>query len=149
MKRIDVSQALLATTATTVGIALVTLVALTTSTGQLFASNQIARQEGLVCTVCHDKPGSKLLTDQGKYYELMRSLDGYREVHSAFGSCTGCHVRKPGSKELTRTGRQFAAVVHDMEGLRIFLQQNHPAVDRKWVHREPPPSPPPAEKPPR
>jgi hypothetical protein len=125
---------------------------LTVVGGQAYASNQIAQSEGLACTACHDKPGSKLLTDQGKYYEQMRSLDGYREVNAVFGSCTSCHVKKPGSKQLTRTGRQFAAVVHDMPGLRIFLAQNHPSVDRKWVKPAPavPPAPPkPEEKPPR
>ena len=117
--------------------------------GRSYASNQIARSEGLACTVCHDKPGSKLLTDRGKYYELMRSLDGYREINAVFGNCTGCHVKKPGSKQLTRTGQQFAAVVHDMPGLRLFLSQHHPAVDRKWV-QDPAAAPPkPEEKPPR
>jgi len=126
--------------------------ALTIAGGQAYASNQIARSEGLACTVCHDKPGSKLLTDPGKYYEQMRSLNGYREVNAVFGSCTGCHVKKPGSKQLTRTGQQFAAVVHDMPGLRIFLAQNHPSVDRKWVKSAPavrPAPQKPEEKPPR
>jgi hypothetical protein len=102
------------------------------------ASNAIAHSEGLTCTVCHDKPGSKLLTDRGKYYEAVGTLDGYDRVHYAFGSCTSCHVRKPGSTKLTRTGQEFAAVVHDMRGLKQFLDQHHPPVRRTWVEEKRP-----------
>lgn len=90
------------------------------------ASNKIAAEEGLQCTVCHDKPGSKLLTDRGKYYEEMRSLDGYDEVVAAFSECTACHVNKPGSKKLTQRGRNFELAVRDMEGLRQWLKESHP-----------------------
>ena len=89
------------------------------------ASNAIAQKEGLACTVCHDKPGSKLLTDRGKYYEALGSLEGYDSIVT-FAACTDCHVRKPGSQKLTRTGKRFADVVHDMEGLRTWLKENHP-----------------------
>jgi formate-dependent nitrite reductase cytochrome c552 subunit len=89
------------------------------------ASNAIAQKQGLNCTVCHDKPGSKLLTDRGKYYEALGSLEGYDSVVT-FAACTDCHTRKPGSHKLTRTGKRFADVVHDMEGLRAWLQKNHP-----------------------
>jgi len=94
--------------------------------GQAQASNQIAKRENLDCTVCHDKPGSKLLTDGGKYYEEMRTLHGYDEVVSAFSQCTSCHVKKPGSKELTERGERYSWVVKDMEGLRQWLKENHP-----------------------
>jgi cytochrome c553 len=90
------------------------------------ASNEIAETENLVCTECHDKPGSKLLTDQGKYYELMRTLEGYDEVTEIFGQCTSCHVRKPGSLKLTPMGRRFAGLVDDMDGLRDLLNKEHP-----------------------
>ncbi|MFL6199331.1 MAG: hypothetical protein ACJ76J_09155 [Thermoanaerobaculia bacterium] len=90
------------------------------------ASNKIAQQEGLQCTVCHDKPGSKLLTDRGKYYEEMRTLDGYDEVVAAFSECTACHVSKPGSKKMTDKGRAFAFAVRDMEGLKQWLRESHP-----------------------
>jgi cytochrome c553 len=90
------------------------------------ASNEIAESENLVCTKCHDKPGSKLLTDQGKYYELMRTLEGYEEVTEIFGKCTSCHVRKPGSLKLTDMGRRFAGLVEDMDGLRELLDKEHP-----------------------
>ena len=89
------------------------------------ASNAIAKAEGLTCTTCHDKPGSRLLTDRGKYYEQMRTLAGYDKV-IAFAECTACHVRKPGSTKLTATGRHFAAAVGDMRGLRQWLEENHP-----------------------
>lgn len=90
------------------------------------ASNTIAAREGLACTKCHDKPGSKLLTDRGKYYELMSSLEGYDEIQATFGKCTACHVRKPGSAKLTRKGRQFQWMVQDMEGLKRLLLTEHP-----------------------
>lgn len=90
------------------------------------ASNQIAEREGLQCTVCHDKPGSKLLTDRGKYYEEMRTLDGYDEVVAAFSECTACHVSKPGSKKMTDRGRAFGFAVRDMEGLKQWLRETHP-----------------------
>lgn len=90
------------------------------------ASNKIAQSEGLQCTVCHDKPGSKLLTDRGVYYEKMRTLDGYDEVVAAFSECTACHVNKPGSKKMTDRGRAFAFAVRDMEGLKQWLRESHP-----------------------
>lgn len=101
------------------------------------ASNAIAHKEnGLACTVCHDKPGSKLLTDRGKYYEAVGTLAGYDRVHYAFGNCTSCHVAKPGSARLTRTGAEFAAVVHDMQGLKDFLDRNHPPIRRTWTQEK-------------
>ena len=93
------------------------------------ASNDIAAKEGLACTVCHDKPGSRLLTDKGKYYEALGSLDGYDQV-AAFSECTGCHVRKPGSHKLTANGKRFFWAVQDMEGLRKWLEENHPGLKK-------------------
>lgn len=90
------------------------------------ASNRIAAQEGLPCMTCHDKPGSRLLTDRGKYYEAVGTLDGYDEVVAAFSECTGCHVSKPGSLKLTETGKAFAVAVNDMVGLRQWVKENHP-----------------------
>jgi len=104
---------------------------------QAQASNDIARREGLQCTVCHDKPGSKLLTSKGLYYQQIGSLDGYERV-VAFGDCASCHDERPGSKKLTPTGRRFLRVVKDMKGLRIWLRQNHPGMTP-----EPEPAPPP------
>ncbi len=80
----------------------------------------------LECVACHDKPGSKLLTDKGKYFELMRSLDGYEDLEKAFSGCTDCHVKKPGSKKLTREGKKFSSSIKDMEGLREWLKTAHP-----------------------
>lgn len=90
------------------------------------ASKQIAEREDLQCTVCHARPGSKRLTDRGKYYEKLRTLDGYDEVIAAFSECTACHVNKPGSKKLTDRGRAFQFAVRDMEGLRLWLRESHP-----------------------
>lgn len=115
------------------GLALTTAMALswTAGGGRAQASNQIALKEGLPCTVCHDKPGSKLLTDQGMYYQEMRTLKGYNDVVVAFSQCTSCHVKKPGSKRLTERGERYKWVVGDMEGLRQWLWENHPVVKRE------------------
>lgn len=90
------------------------------------ASKAIAQQEDLACTSCHDKPGSKLLTDQGVYYEAMGSLEGYEMVKSKFDKCTTCHSKKPGSAKLTETGKKYKFVAEDMEDLRIWLMDQHP-----------------------
>jgi hypothetical protein len=97
--------------------------------GDAAATKAIAEAEGgLTCTVCHDKPGSKLYTDEGKYYEAMGTLDGYDEVIDAFSACTTCHVRKPGSEKLTRQGREFSRVIRDMEELKEWVLSEHPPV---------------------
>lgn len=90
------------------------------------ASEKIATDTGKSCTSCHDKPGSKLLTDTGKYYETLRTLDGYDRVKESFGRCTACHVRRPGSTKLTAKGRQFAGLVKDMPGLYQWMREGHP-----------------------
>jgi hypothetical protein len=125
-------------------LALTAVLALAWATGgrEAQASNKIARKEGLACTVCHDKPGSRLLTDRGKYYEEMHSLNGYDAVISAFSQCTSCHVKQPGSKTLTPNGKRFAGVVHDMPGLRQWLQESHPGLKSEPL---PPTSQPPPQ----
>lgn len=94
--------------------------------GTALASKKIATNTGKSCTSCHDKPGSKLLTDTGKYYETMHSLEGYDQVKASFGRCTSCHDRKPGSKKLTKKGRQFGEMVKDMAGLEQWMKEGHP-----------------------
>lgn len=106
-------------------LALALLITLVTP-GPALATNEIAKTEGLACTACHDKPGSKLLTDKGKYYELMGSFEGYDTVIEVFGSCTTCHVKKPGSHKLTREGRKFAEVMENMEAFRTWVKASHP-----------------------
>jgi hypothetical protein len=91
------------------------------------ASNAIAKQEAVACTTCHDKPGSKLLTSKGKYYELKRTLEGHDQLIAAFGPCTNCHVRRPGSAKLTREGRQLRDLGKDMAGLERWLVAGHTA----------------------
>lgn len=109
-----------------ISIALLLAAALVAGLGTpVQASNQIAQETGLTCTECHDKPGSRRLTDKGLYYEATRTLEGYQQI-TDFAECTSCHVRKPGSKRLTATGRRFAAAVKDMNGLRRWLEENHP-----------------------
>jgi len=103
------------------------VLALALPAGAVLGSEKLAKQTGKECTTCHDKPGSKLLTDAGKYFEMMRTLDGYDDIHSSFGHCTSCHVRRPGSKQLTRKGKQFQSSVKDMAELREWVRQNHPA----------------------
>jgi hypothetical protein len=94
--------------------------------GSAYATKAIASKEEASCTTCHDKPGSKLMTDRGKYYELMGSFDGYDQVTDSFGQCTACHVRKPGSAKLTKQGKQYKSIATDMEGLRDYLMEPHP-----------------------
>ena len=114
----------------------VLLAALFTATPAL-ASEEIAKAEGdLTCTVCHDKPGSKLYTDKGKYYELMGSLDGYDAILAVFQKCTTCHVRKPGSKKLTPEGRRFARVMGDMSDLEQWVLSSHPPVSPEDVDKK-------------
>ncbi len=90
------------------------------------STEEFAQVENLQCTVCHDKPGSVLLTSKGVYYELMTTLQGYDRIHEVFGDCTTCHVNKPGNTDMTPAGERFKALVGDMHGLREFLKQEHP-----------------------
>ena len=90
------------------------------------AGENLSKEEGVSCTTCHDKPGSKLLTDKGKYYELMRTFDGFDEIKSTFGRCTHCHIAKPGSKKLTAEGREMAKVANGMPELREWIRSQHP-----------------------
>lgn len=101
------------------------------------ATEAIGKTKNLECTVCHDKPGSKLLTDKGKYYEVVGSLSGFEELRLNFGECTVCHAAKPGSQTLTKAGKQFQRAFADMEDLRAFVMKEHPV-----LVPEPPASPP-------
>lgn len=109
-------------------LALLTSVALVTAAA---ASEKLAQDTGKSCTACHDKPGSKLLTDPGKYFETTRSFEGYDRLRESFGQCTACHVRRPGSKKLTKKGQQFAEFARDMAGVRKAMADGHPAVPAK------------------
>ena len=91
----------------------------------ILATDEIAKENDLKCAACHDKAGSKLLTDKGLYFEATGSLEGYDELTESFGQCTQCHVRKPGSTKLTKTGNQVAEVVDDMGELREWLKKGH------------------------
>ena len=119
MKRISIITAVI----------LIAVVALVVQVQTASATKAIGQQEGMDCTACHDKPGSKLMTDQGKYYELMGSLDGYDQLETDFNKCTTCHVKKPGSKKLTKTGKKYQSLTEDMDGLKDWLMQPHPTPD--------------------
>jgi hypothetical protein len=93
------------------------------------ATEDLCEQMDMKCTQCHDKAGSKLLTDQGVYFEAKGTLDGYAQVKSSFGKCTTCHVRKPGSTKLTKKGKELASVVDNMDELREWLKKNHPETE--------------------
>ena len=97
----------------------------------VLATEDLCEQMDMKCTQCHDKAGSKLLTDRGVYYESMRTVDGYDEVKSSFGKCTTCHARKPGSTKLTKQGKEFASVVDNMTELQEWLTTNHPETESK------------------
>jgi len=107
------------------------VVAALCSATAVIATDEIAEQQDLKCTACHDKPGSKLLTDKGIYFESSRTLDGFDEVKGTFGKCTTCHVRKPGSTKLTKKGKELADVVDNMEELRAWLAENHPEAKKE------------------
>ena len=94
--------------------------------GVATAKDDYSDELSVACTVCHDKPGSKLLTDKGKYYEATGSFEGYDEVKTAFASCTECHVKRPGSAEMTEKGKKFSELVEDMDGLRQWVEKEHP-----------------------
>lgn len=112
-------------------IAIVLAVALLVPVAATRASDSIGKETGAACTACHDKPGSKRLTDRGKYFELMQSFDGYDQLRTSFGRCTSCHVRNPGSKKLTRRGQQLAEQAKDMHELREWIRAGHPTPPAK------------------
>jgi hypothetical protein len=105
--------------------------------GPAEASKEIAEKTELACTACHDKPGSKLLTDQGKYYEAMGSLEGYDTVMQVFGSCTHCHVRQPGSQKLTPAGRKFSEMMQGMSAFQDWVRAAHPVLAPEASQPEP------------
>ncbi len=107
----------------TIGVA---LVAAALTAGASLANERIASTTKTTCTSCHDKPGSKRLTDTGKYYETVKTLDGYAALNASFGRCTTCHDTKPGSQKLTRRGTQFAAFAKDMPALNQWMREGHP-----------------------
>ena len=108
------------------GVVCVPAIAILLLAGGAVATEEAAESEGAVCTACHDKPGSKRLTDRGKFFESTRSLAGYAEIEASFGQCTFCHRRKAGSKKLTRAGEGFAEVLGNMEGLVEWVRDRHP-----------------------
>lgn len=91
------------------------------------ANQEIADREGAECVTCHVDAESQELTDEGMFYELMGSFEGFELLQEKFDECTACHVGKPGSKELTYTGEKYKWVADDMEGIRVWLMQQHPA----------------------
>ena len=86
---------------------LVAIVAASFLVSTAWATPEMAKKEGLKCTVCHDKAGSKLLTSKGMYYELKGTLDGYKELISEYKKCTTCHSKEPGNKTLTPKGTEM------------------------------------------
>jgi len=93
----------------------------------IWATEEIAQQESLECQVCHPDQGAELLTDQGRYYQYMGSLDSFDQVMGKFGSCIYCHVQEADSVKLTREGQRFRWMMEDMEGLKAWLEENHPS----------------------
>ncbi len=91
------------------------------------ANERIAADTRKDCTACHDKPGSKRLTDAGKYFETQKTLDGFDAIQTSFGHCTACHDTKPGSTKLTAKGTQFSAFAKDMPALTEWMKANHPS----------------------
>lgn len=109
-----------------IGIAFVTAVFVLAGISTIGSPKIVMELEEKVdCTVCHVKEGEKLLTDQGKYYETLRTLEGYDKLTEKFGNCSHCHKRYPGSKKLTKEGKRVRRVVRDMEGLFEWLKEGH------------------------
>lgn len=111
---------------TILGAVLLALLAAVAS--PLHASEEVAEQMSLECAVCHQESdeANLLLTDQGKYYQLMETLEGFDLVMEQFGHCNYCHVPEAGSKALTREGLRFEWMMEDMTGLRQWLEDAHP-----------------------
>lgn len=89
------------------------------------ASPRLAEKENVECIDCHRKPGSQRLTNKGKYYEALRTFEGYDRLTEKFGDCSHCHKRKAGSKRLTKEGERVRAIVKDMKGLFEWLKEGH------------------------
>ena len=115
------------------------VIALAPPPTEIGASQDLAEKTGEVCTVCHDKPGSKRLTDKGKYYEVMGAFEGFDDVLAIFGECTHCHAKKPGSTKLTPAGRKFSDAIENLEAFQEFLQANHPRTLAEDLEVEVPP----------
>jgi hypothetical protein len=92
-----------------------------------WASEEIASEQGLECQLCHGDQGTGFLTDQGRYFQYMGSLDGFDQVTEQFGSCLYCHVQEADSIKLTREGQRFYWMMEDMQGLKAWLEENHPS----------------------
>ena len=105
---------------------ILSLLSSTTIAAVASASEDIAAREELECSVCHEDPDGQRLTDQGRYYGVMETLEGYQEVVDRFGSCNYCHTADVGSNNLTREGFRFRWMMEDMKGLRAWLDENHP-----------------------
>ena len=103
----------------------------------VLADETIAKETDQRCTVCHDKPGSKLLTDKGLYFESTGSLEGFDQLASSFGKCTSCHARKPGSEKLTAEGKKMAELVDTMAELKEWVAKNHPEAAEKQKEADP------------
>lgn len=95
------------------------------------ATEKIADQEAIECLVCHadGEESSETLTDQGLYYEYLRTLEDFDLVLERFESCTYCHVEQAGTKSLTAQGHRFRWMMEDMAGLRAWLEEYHPRSD--------------------
>lgn len=105
-----------------------TLLLILIVTGRAEATDEIGAQEETDCALCHLDPeqGAETLTDQGLYYQYMKTLDGYGQVLERFDRCTYCHVDRAGDQALTPQGHRFRWMMDDMAGLRAWLEENHP-----------------------
>jgi hypothetical protein len=90
------------------------------------ATEEIAEREDLECQTCHAGNELELLTDEGRYYQYLGSLDGFDRVMDRFGSCAYCHVQEYDSMQFTPEGHRFRWMMEDMNGLKAWLEENHP-----------------------
>jgi len=104
------------------------LLMVTSGISVVLATEEIGEQEEIDCQVCHADLDQSVetLTDQGLYYQYMKSLAGYERVLERFNTCSYCHVDKAGSPALTAEGHRFQWMMEDMVGLRAWLDESHP-----------------------
>lgn len=122
------TERILGTTTSALALGLTVGWLLAANATPLRADETVAESEGLECAVCHPQcdDDAVLLTDQGHYYQLMGTLEGYELVLERFGECTYCHVAEAGTASLTREGLRFQWMMEDMAGLRQWLEDTHP-----------------------
>ena len=72
-----------------------------------------------------DRQMQSLATQEGAA-ETYMSAELKTVIKGAFGECTACHSRKPGSKDLTPYGQRLSWLARDMQELRTSVLTQPP-----------------------